>query len=407
MQQPVFRVLVIEDNPGDAELVKATLADAGGATFQVYCADALLPGLDRLARGDIDLVLLDLSLPDSHGLEGLNAVRIHAPSIPVVLLTGWANDSLALRAMQSGAQDYLVKGTLQGADLALRLQHAIVRQRAQAESATAEPHLEQAKVIGFLGAKGGVGNTTIACHIAMELKRQTAGRVLLMDLDMAGNAIAFVMNVNGPYGIMEASDDILHLDEDRWEKLVFSAGGLDILQSGGPASREEKQPKAERVRLLLNFVRSLYQWIIVDFGRLNSFSVRLVQDVSRLYLVSTGNIPGLAEAKSAMGALFEAGFDRDCLALILNQVAAPSSFRGGELEKLLGVPIDTMLPECRRDFEDSFLNGKRLGESKKFQKHMAQLAARIAGVGVAKDTQTPKPGFSFLPGVLRRAATGT
>jgi Flp pilus assembly CpaE family ATPase len=399
-------VLVIEDNPGDAELVKAALADTGGVTFQVFFAEALLPGLDRLARGDIDLVLLDLSLPDSHGLDGLNAIRIHAPSIPVVLLTGWANESLALRAMQSGAQDYIVKGTLQGPDLALHLQHAIVRQRAQAESATAEPNLKRAKVVGFLGAKGGVGSTTIACHIAMELKRQTAGRVLLMDLDMAGNAIAFAMNVDGPYGIMEASDDILHLDEDRWEKLVFSAGGLDVLQSGGPASREEKQPKAERVRLLLNFVRPLYQWIIVDFGRLNPFSVRLVQDVSRLYLVSTCDIPGLAEAKSAVGALSEAGFDRDCLVLTLNQVATSSSLPRGELEKLLGVSIDTMLPECRRDFEESFQNGKRLGESRKFQKHMAQLAARIAGVGAAKDTQTPKPRFSFLPGVLRRATTG-
>ena len=63
MPQPVLRVLLIEDNPGDAELVKETLADAGG--FQVHCASALLPGLDRVARGDIDLVLLDLNLPDA------------------------------------------------------------------------------------------------------------------------------------------------------------------------------------------------------------------------------------------------------------------------------------------------------------------------------------------------------
>ena len=60
MPQPVFRVLLIEDNPGDAELVKASLAEEGEAAFQVFCAEALLPGLDRLARGDIDLVLLDL-----------------------------------------------------------------------------------------------------------------------------------------------------------------------------------------------------------------------------------------------------------------------------------------------------------------------------------------------------------
>jgi Flp pilus assembly CpaE family ATPase len=398
-------VLLIEDNPGDAELVKAALADESGAAFQVYCAEALLPGLDRLARGDIDLVLLDLSLPDSHGLEGLNAVRTHAPSIPVVLLTGWDSESLALRAMQSGAQDYLVKGKIQGPALARLLQHAIVRQRIQAESATVAPRIEQAKVVGFLGARGGAGSTTIACHIAMELKRRCEGRVLLMDLDMAGNAIAFLMNIDGPYGIMAASEDILHLDEDRWKKLVVAAAGLDVLQSGGPALQEEKQPKAERVRLLLNFLRSLYQWIVIDLGRLSPFSMRLVQEVSCLYLVSTCDILGLAQTKSAVSLLSEAGLDRDCLALTLNQVP-PSSFTQSQLERLLGAPAHAMVPECRRDFESSFLDGKRLGESRKFQKHMAQLAARIAGVEVEKDPQAPKPRFPFLSGALRSASTG-
>jgi Flp pilus assembly CpaE family ATPase len=407
LPQATFRVLLIEDNPGDAELVKAALAEGGEAAFEVICAEALLPGLDRLARGDIDLVLLDLSLPDSHGLEGLNAVRIHAPSIPVVLLTGWDSESLALRAMQSGAQDYLVKGKMQGPALARLLQHAIVRQRIQAESSGPDPRAEQAKVVGFLGAKGGVGSTTIACHIALELKRQTAGRVLLMDLDMAGNAIGFLMNIDTPYGIMEASDDILHLDEDRWKKLVTPAVGLDVLLSRGPASREEMEPKAERVRLLLNFVRSLYKWIVVDLGRLSPFSVRLVQQVSRLYLVSTSDILGLAQTKSAVSVLYEsASFERDCLALTLNQVPS-SSFTGSQLEKLLGAPVHAMLPECRRDFESSFLDGKRLGESRKFQKHMAELAARIAGAEVNRDTPAPKSRFPFFAGALRSASTGS
>jgi len=406
LSQPIFSVLLIEDNPGDAELVKAALANEGDAAFQVCCTEALLPGLDRLARGDIDLVLLDLSLPDSHGLDGLNAVRTHAPSIPVVLLTGWDSESLALRAMQSGAQDYLVKGTLQGPALARILQHAIVRQRIQAESSSAEPHVEQAKVLGFLGAKGGVGSTTVACHLAMELKRQTEGRVLLMDLDMAGNAVRFLMNVDAPYGIMEASEDILHLDEDRWKKLVVPAGGLDVMQSGGPASCEEKQPRAERVRLLLNFVRSLYQWIVIDLGRLSPFSVRLVREVSRLYLVSSCDILGLAEAKSVVSVLLEAGLDWESLALTLNQVPS-SSFTQSEVEKLLGLPIHAMLPECRRDFEGSVLNGKRLGESRKFQKHMAQLAAMIVGGEEEKDTQAPKPRFAFLSGAFRSASTGS
>jgi Flp pilus assembly CpaE family ATPase len=399
----VFRVLLIEDNAGDAELVKAALAEGGGggAAFEVHWAEALLPGLDLLARGDFDLVLLDVSLPDSHGLEGLNAVRTHAPSTPIVLLTGWDSESLALRAMQSGAQDYLVKGTLQAPVLARTLQHAIVRQRIKADTSPSEGQIRHAKIVGFLGAKGGVGSTTIACHIAMELKRQAGGPVLLMDLDMASNAIGFVMNVDSPYGIVAASDDILHLDEDRWRKLVITAGGLDVMQSGGPVSREEQQPRAEKVRLLVNFVRSLYSWVVVDLGRLNPFSMRLLKDVNDLYLVSLGDMLALTETKLAVGVLSDAGFDRDSLAVTLNQVAAPSSLPRADLEKLLGVRIDTILPACREDFEASSMNGKRLGESRNLQKHLAQLAARIAGMQI----QEPKALFSFLPGVLRRAPT--
>jgi len=69
--------------------------------------------------------------------------------------------------------------------------------------------------------------------------------------------------------------------------------------------------------------------------------------------------------------------------------------------------VDSMVPECRPDFQESFQKGKRLGESRKFQEHMARMAAKIAGVEVEKDTQAQKPRFSFLPGGLRRAATGT
>jgi Flp pilus assembly CpaE family ATPase len=400
----MLQVLLIEDNPGDAELVKETLADAGG--FEVYCAETLLAGLDRAARGDIDLALLDLSLPDSHGLDGLNVLRIHAPSLPVVVLTGFESESLALRAVQGGAQEYVVKGTLQGTALARVLQRAIVRHKISAQPVRPGAGPEEAKVVGFLGAKGGVGGTTIACHMGMELKRLTEGRVLLVDLDLAGNTIAFLMNVKSPYGVTEVSYDFLHLDESSWAKLKSSGpGGLDVIQSGGPVFQEDKLPKAERVRLVLRFLRSLYQWIVVDLGRLTPLSARIADDLNRLFLVGSCDILGLNQAKSAASALLQNGFRRDSLSLILNQAPARSVLSSEELEKFLGLPVEAMLPECHKDFENSFQNGKRLGESRKFQDHIAQLAAGIAGV--AKETQGPKSLFSFLPGALRRATPGS
>ena len=393
----VVRLLIIEDNLGDATLVKEALEEVEGKPFRISHAETLQSGLDRLMLRDIDVILLDVSLPDSHGLDGLSAIRILAPDVPVVLLTGWDSESLSLRAVQNGAQDYLVKGSVQGQGLARTLQQAIVRHRMHMESASTAPRQEQAGVVGLIGVKGGVGSTTIACHLGLELKRQTEGRVLLMDLDLAGNAIGFLMNVTETYGITDAADDILKLDPDRWRKLVASGtGGLDVLQSGGPAFREEKQPIAERVRFVIRFARSLYRWIIVDLGRLNPFSVRLAEEAGRLYLVSTSDILSLNEARATVGALVQSGFGQNRLSMIVNPITSPPYLSREELEKLLGVPVEPMLPECNRDFADSFNRGERLGQSRKFQRRLAQLAADIAGT--PKDEPAKK---SLLPSFFK------
>ena len=406
LSQAVYCVLLIEDNPGDAELVKDMLASSGDAVFQVYWANALLPGLDRLGRGNIDLVLLDVSLPDSHGLDGLNAIRILSPSIPVVLLTGWDSESMALKAVQGGAQDYLVKGKLEGPVLARTLQRAIVRQRARLAESPPDSRQDSATMVGLLGAKGGAGTTTIACHLGRELKRQSGGRVLLMDLAGSANAIGFLMNAQGAYTILDASNDILRLDQDLWAKLVASGpDGVDVIQSAGPACLEEQQPKAERVRFVIRFVRSLYQFVVIDMGRLSPFSARIAQEVGRLNLVSTCDVLGLNEAKGAAQALCQGGFDRDQLALVLNQTPKSPTFSIRELEKILSLRVEISLPETRGDFSDAALEGKRLGESRAFQKRVAEFAASIAGV--KKDVQPPKARFSFLPGALRRATTTT
>ena len=124
-------VLVIEDNPADARLVGEMLADAKGAAFDVLYADSLSTGLERLAEGGIDVILLDLNLPDSHGLDTFVQVRIQAQHLPIVVLTGLDDDKMGAEALRAGAQDYLVKGAV-GSDLLARsIRYAIERKRVE------------------------------------------------------------------------------------------------------------------------------------------------------------------------------------------------------------------------------------------------------------------------------------
>lgn len=129
MGVPTYRVLLFEDNPGDAALLRAALGICVEARFEIAWVTRLADGLKLLSETCFDILLVDLSLPDTRGLPTLAAIQDAAGGTPVVVLTGLDDTSLALRAVRQGAQDYLVKGHADDYQIAHALLYAIERQR--------------------------------------------------------------------------------------------------------------------------------------------------------------------------------------------------------------------------------------------------------------------------------------
>jgi diguanylate cyclase (GGDEF)-like protein/PAS domain S-box-containing protein len=132
-QQPdIIKVLLIEDNPGDARLVKEMLIDTGANRFSLTHVGLIREGLSSLLKDQgFHLILLDLSLPDGDGLDAIRQVYAVTPHLPVVILTGLDDETVAIRAVQEGAEDYLVKGQMDSNLLARAIRYAIERKRAQ------------------------------------------------------------------------------------------------------------------------------------------------------------------------------------------------------------------------------------------------------------------------------------
>src|SRR5258707_15541562 len=105
----MHRVLLIEDNPGDERLIREMIAEDPRAPFALHCEDRLAKGLEHLSAGETALVILDLALPDSYGLDTFAKVYAHSPAVPIIVLTGNDDDSPALSAGESGAQGDLGK----------------------------------------------------------------------------------------------------------------------------------------------------------------------------------------------------------------------------------------------------------------------------------------------------------
>ncbi len=135
MPEPLIRLLLVEDNPGDADLVREMLDSTPSAKFELSHASRLSDGLTLLAGGGHEVVLLDLGLPDSTGLETFYGLHAAVPWIPVVVLTGSTDWEVGIQAVAAGAQDFLVKGTVDGATLARRIRYALERKRAERTTA--------------------------------------------------------------------------------------------------------------------------------------------------------------------------------------------------------------------------------------------------------------------------------
>lgn len=127
-----IRVLLVEDNPGDARLVELLLGEAASSiTFELTHVVRLEEAFERLETEEFDVVLLDLSLPDASGLDTVGAMQNAAPHLPVVVLSGMADEEVALRAIGGGAEDYLIKGQGDGILIARSIRYAIERKKAE------------------------------------------------------------------------------------------------------------------------------------------------------------------------------------------------------------------------------------------------------------------------------------
>ena len=222
-------ILLIEDDPEYEQLVSAVLAVAGDA-FDLRSAGSLSAGLALIEQYKPDIVLLDLTLPDSSGYETFLRVREKAGGIPIIVLTGLDDDQLAIRAVEDGAQDYLVKSLTQPKLIARSVNMAMTRQRRLAANGKAAS-AATGMVLSFIGCKGGVGTSTTAVNVAALLARNGFGTVAVeLQLGRPGT-LSLYLETEPRYGLnslfQKPAETIT--PEDLQHCLLEAAFGLHLL----------------------------------------------------------------------------------------------------------------------------------------------------------------------------------
>lgn len=260
---PSERVLLIEDDLEYYEFIRAVLA-ACGEMFEVKSAASLHAAAALIKGYAPGVILVDLNLPDSSGYETFLRVRELAPATPVVVLTGLDDDQLAIRAVEDGAQDYLVKSLTQPRFIVRCVHMALSRQKRQvapAETLSAAP----ASVLSFLGSKGGVGTSTTAVNIAA-LLALNGFKTVLMELQ-PGRPGTLSLYLQG--GRARSLNGLLNKSADTFTPsdlqlcLVEAQPGLHVLSPAcsdgvwGPLD-------SNHVRAIVTAARHLGRFVVLD-----------------------------------------------------------------------------------------------------------------------------------------------
>ncbi len=152
MSTESIHILLIEDSPGYTVLIREAFRDVTALHVELESVETLADGIARIQQANPDAVLLDLSLPDSHGIGTLTKLRGIAPAMPILVLTSLDDEALAMTALQLGAQDYLVKAQVESSLLARAVRYAIERKREQEKIVQSEYLLTLAQQVAQMGS---------------------------------------------------------------------------------------------------------------------------------------------------------------------------------------------------------------------------------------------------------------
>jgi pilus assembly protein CpaE len=378
-------LLALEDDLLRQDVVNELTKSEVSAIGEEHPADwnSVLRRVNR-ERPEVLLVELNALRPDI--MNCLRAVRKAGSQTRIVALHSNDDPQLILAALRAGASEFVYPPFEDTLGPAL--------ERVVDLGADNEPSERRGKVIGFLSAKGGCGATTLACHVAADLKQQTGKNVLLADLDLTSGMVGFLMKVATKYSILDAVSNLSRLDESLWKALVPQwKPGIDVLPGPENFSHEDT-PSREDLRQVVRFMRKQHDWVVLDLGRsLNETAAALFGEMDELFIISVLEVSALHGLKAIVQKLRDRGEDVSKVELVLNRTPKMMDITQDELQKVLGRPLYAMLPNDYPSLYQAYSSGSLLSPNNRLAQQFSLLTRRLASI---QTTPKPKKKFSLF-----------
>jgi Flp pilus assembly CpaE family ATPase len=343
---------------------------------------------DALAGLDCDVAVVDLDYDTTCAVTAIEDICARDSSITVMACSGCNDSTLLRRSMQAGAREFLIAPLL-----------AETVDEAMARALARRPRRKKAvgKMLVFVPTKGGVGVTTLAANFAMTLTRESAARVVVVDMDFQVGEIALGLGLTASFSIVDALRNIDRLDKDFLSNLLIRhSSGLAVLASPEEYSFFHLSAREGATRLL-RILREEFDYVVVDAGACHGYlQEALFEMADKLYLITELTLPALRNAHRLISYL-SAGDGSRRLEVVVNRFNS----RHGDIDeksatKAMGRRINWRIPNAYAAARSAQDNGVPLAmESSPITKALIQMARAACGKP-AEAAKKSGSGFSFF-----------
>lgn len=343
------------------------------------------------------LVFIDL---DDDAGTGCKVARYLAESNPdsqIVAVGSGVPGGTLVEAMRAGVSEYLEKPLSQEA-----FDDALARLSRKLASGARETAGPGGKVLMFCGAKGGAGSTTVATNLAIQLRRQTGSRVLIVDLDLTLGEIALYLGIEPRYGFVDLARNLHRVDADLLGSYIAThESGLDVLSA--PFDPDEGRGiGAEEVEKILGFLRGFYDWVVVDAS--NSLDSRVLaglRTADEIFLVTQVDVPSLRNIQRVRRVLKRVVPERSPR-VVVNRFHPAADITLKDVERTLGLEVFGTLSNDYGSIAHSINAGEPLAmsETSVCGTEMVGLVRKITGL----PEETEKKARWRLPSLKKREA---
>jgi pilus assembly protein CpaE len=349
----MIRALLICPSPDLSAALQSRMSDSGQVV--VMKAFDRYPPWEELAGAirahDPQAIFVDISA-DSSAIRVTGEMQSRWPAVSIVACDSEVDPNRLVECLRTGIREFLAT-PFRESEYSACIQRILASSGASQTTLARDPATKA--VFAFLPAKPGSGASTVAINTALALSRFEHNETLLMDLDLGNGVTRFHLKIDHPYSTQDAIDRAPTLEPGVWEELAGKCGRLDVLATApaGPGVHANRASVAP----LFDFVRKHYKTVVIDCsGYLDTFALECLAQCRRILVVAEPDMTAVHLGRDKLRILQAAGLD-DRVELAINRWRKNAVLSLADIEGVLGVPAEHMIPEDSKNAYQGVLRG--------------------------------------------------